>query len=95
MRKRKLCDDKDTLEAANEATQSTSSKRSCILTKKNKEKIPKRNQYKYNYFPNFEKLAEKYESFRQYVSKNKYGEYKIDWTDPHAVRYLFLHFLQL
>jgi hypothetical protein len=61
MSKRKCSENEDNSEAKNESVFPIT-KRFCTVDKKAHHK---RNQYKYNYRPNFAALAEKYDSFRQ------------------------------
>jgi len=38
--------------------------------------------------PDFQRLAEKYPSFKQYIFTNRFGGVSIDWKNAHAVREL-------
>jgi hypothetical protein len=62
MSKRKCSENEDNSQTANETEVLPKVKRFCTVDKKAHHK---RNQYKFNYRPNFAALAEKYDSFRQ------------------------------
>jgi 23S rRNA (adenine1618-N6)-methyltransferase len=51
------------------------------------DKMNKKNKY-FNNPPNFDYLASIYPNFSQYVYKNKFGGYSIDWRDKKALKEL-------